>query len=101
MKVFHAGTALQNGGVVTAGGRVLNVTALGDSIAKAKLQRLSGGEVHPLARRLVPQRYFRQGDAAGVDVGCVLARNAELSPPRNASACVQARTLRMSTAFRR
>jgi phosphoribosylamine--glycine ligase len=37
VKVFHAGTALANGGVVTAGGRVLNVTALGDSIAKAKL----------------------------------------------------------------
>ena len=37
VKVFHAGTALSNEGVVTAGGRVLNVTALGDSIAKAKL----------------------------------------------------------------
>ncbi len=37
VKVFHAGTAIQNGQVVTAGGRVLNVTALGDSIAKAKL----------------------------------------------------------------
>ncbi len=37
VKVFHAGTALANGHVVTAGGRVLNVTALGDSIAKAKL----------------------------------------------------------------
>jgi phosphoribosylamine--glycine ligase len=37
VKVFHAGTALSDGGVITAGGRVLNVTALGDSIAKAKL----------------------------------------------------------------
>jgi phosphoribosylamine--glycine ligase len=37
VKVFHAGTAMANGHVVTAGGRVLNVTALGDSIAKAKL----------------------------------------------------------------
>jgi phosphoribosylamine---glycine ligase len=37
VKVFHAGTALADGHVVTAGGRVLNVTALGDSIAKAKL----------------------------------------------------------------
>ncbi len=37
VKVFHAGTALSDGGVVTAGGRVLNVTALGESIAKAKL----------------------------------------------------------------
>lgn len=37
VKVFHAGTALKDGRVVNAGGRVLNVTALGDSIAKAKL----------------------------------------------------------------
>jgi phosphoribosylamine--glycine ligase len=37
VKVFHAGTALKDGQVVTAGGRVLNVTALGDTISKAKL----------------------------------------------------------------
>jgi len=34
--VFHAGTALADGKVVTAGGRVLCVTALGDSIKMAK-----------------------------------------------------------------
>ena len=33
--VFHAGTKLYNDKVVTAGGRVLGVTALGDDIAKA------------------------------------------------------------------
>jgi len=38
VKVFHAGTAMADGRTVTAGGRVLGVTALGDSIAKAKLQ---------------------------------------------------------------
>ncbi|MDD4268524.1 MAG: phosphoribosylamine--glycine ligase [Pirellulaceae bacterium] len=38
VKVFHAGTALKDGKVISAGGRVLNVTALGDSIPKAKLQ---------------------------------------------------------------
>ncbi len=37
-KVFHAGTTLSAGRVLTAGGRVLGVTALGDNIAKAKLQ---------------------------------------------------------------
>jgi len=41
VKVFHAGTAMKDGQVVNAGGRVLNVTALGDSIAKAKLQAYS------------------------------------------------------------
>ena len=34
--VFHAGTADDNGDVVTAGGRVLGVTAMGDTIADAK-----------------------------------------------------------------
>jgi phosphoribosylamine--glycine ligase len=34
--VFHAGTATKNGNIVTAGGRVLGVTALGDDIADAK-----------------------------------------------------------------
>jgi phosphoribosylamine--glycine ligase len=34
--VFHAGTAVQNGDIVTAGGRVLGVTALGQGIAEAK-----------------------------------------------------------------
>jgi phosphoribosylamine--glycine ligase len=37
VKVFHGGTALQDGKVITAGGRVLGVTALGNSIAQAKL----------------------------------------------------------------
>jgi phosphoribosylamine--glycine ligase len=34
--VFHAGTAEKEGRIVTAGGRVLGVTALGDTIAQAK-----------------------------------------------------------------
>ena len=37
VKVFHAGTSFQDGKVVTAGGRVLGVTALGESLALAKL----------------------------------------------------------------
>jgi len=35
-KVFHAGTALVNGEVVTAGGRVLCATALGKTVAEAQ-----------------------------------------------------------------
>lgn len=34
-KVFHAGTALQDGAVITNGGRVLCVVGLGDSVAAA------------------------------------------------------------------
>jgi phosphoribosylamine--glycine ligase len=36
VKVFHAGTATENGRVLTAGGRVLCVTALGDSVSAAQ-----------------------------------------------------------------
>ncbi|MEP7240141.1 MAG: phosphoribosylamine--glycine ligase [Devosia sp.] len=36
LKVFHAGTRVEGGGLVSAGGRVLNVTALGASVAAAK-----------------------------------------------------------------
>ncbi len=38
VKVFHAGTKLKDGTVVTDGGRVFGVTALGSSISAAKLQ---------------------------------------------------------------
>ena len=34
--VFHAGTAWRDGGAGVAGGRVLNVTALGDDLAEAR-----------------------------------------------------------------
>ncbi|MCB1997605.1 MAG: phosphoribosylamine--glycine ligase, partial [Rhodoferax sp.] len=36
LKVFHAGTTLQDGTLVTSGGRVLCVTALGDSVRLAQ-----------------------------------------------------------------
>jgi len=42
VKVFHAGTKLEGGEVLTAGGRVLNVTALGENIAAAKLNAYTG-----------------------------------------------------------
>ena len=40
--VFHAGTALQDGQVVTAGGRVLAVSALGDGFAAARARAYEG-----------------------------------------------------------
>jgi phosphoribosylamine---glycine ligase len=42
VKVFHAGTTLRNGQVITTGGRVLGVTALGDNIVDAKLRAYRG-----------------------------------------------------------
>ncbi len=41
-KVFHAGTAEQDGEIVTAGGRVLCVCALGDSVREAQRQAYAG-----------------------------------------------------------
>ena len=38
VKVFHAGTQVSNHQVVTNGGRVLGVTAMGNTISQAKLQ---------------------------------------------------------------
>lgn len=38
VKVFHAGTELRDGEVVTNGGRVLGVTAIGDRLGDAKLR---------------------------------------------------------------
>jgi phosphoribosylamine--glycine ligase len=36
--VFHAGTALRDGKIVAVGGRVLNVTARGTTLAQAQVQ---------------------------------------------------------------
>jgi phosphoribosylamine--glycine ligase len=40
--VFHAGTAMKDGKLVTAGGRVLGVTAIGDAVAEAKARAYEG-----------------------------------------------------------
>ncbi len=46
-KVFHAGTALDRGNVVVAGGRVLCVTALGDSVKQAQRAAYAAvGQIH-------------------------------------------------------
>jgi phosphoribosylamine--glycine ligase len=42
--VFHAGTARRNDEVVTNGGRVLGVTALGETIAAAVAEAYRGVE---------------------------------------------------------
>lgn len=47
VKVFHAGTAMRGGKLVTNGGRVLGVTAMGDSIADAqKLAYAAVSKIH-------------------------------------------------------
>ena len=70
--VFHAGTALQEGRLVTAGGRVLSVTGLGGSFAEARGVAYAGAECIQFEGR-----YFRrdiaeraeQAERAGVPGG--------------------------------
>jgi phosphoribosylamine--glycine ligase len=42
--VFHAGTALHDGDVVTNGGRILNVTGLGDDLVAARAAAYAGAD---------------------------------------------------------
>jgi phosphoribosylamine---glycine ligase len=45
VEVTHAGTAAREGAVVTAGGRVLNVTALGDGVGAARRAAYAAAEM--------------------------------------------------------
>jgi phosphoribosylamine--glycine ligase len=71
-KVFHAGTEMHAGKVVNAGGRVLGVTALGDSIAGAKMRAYQAVKAirwdgawcrHDISdkARVDPPRFLHQG----------------------------------------
>jgi len=69
-KVFHAGTALKGDTVVTAGGRVLCVTALGDDIAQAQTRAYAA-----VAKIAWPGAQYRR------DIGArALARHATGQP---------------------
>ncbi len=47
VQVFHAGTAFNDGGIVTSGGRVLGVTAAGEDIAAARKKAYEAvGKIH-------------------------------------------------------
>ena len=54
IKVFHAGTANKNGAVITNGGRILCVTALGHSISEAQTRAYQG-----IKKITWNQAYFR------------------------------------------
>jgi phosphoribosylamine--glycine ligase len=43
--VFHAGTAMRGGQLVTNGGRILNVTAVGDTLDQARARAYAGCEL--------------------------------------------------------
>src|SRR5579859_976018 len=69
VKVFHAGTEEKDGKVLTAGGRVLTVTALGDSVADARLRAY-----HIAEGIRWPGRFFRK------DIGWRAVQREEKSP---------------------
>jgi phosphoribosylamine--glycine ligase len=56
VKVFQAGTALSDQGVVTSGGRVLCVCALGESVTEAQ------GEAYRACRQISWEGAFTRGD---------------------------------------
>ena len=58
--VFHAGTRLEGDRVVTSGGRVLGVTALGRDLAEARSRAYEAAE-----RIVFEGRYFRRDIALG------------------------------------
>ncbi len=57
--LFHAGVAQENGRIVTAGGRVLAVSALGPSLTAAR-----AGAYHAVSRISFPGMHFRTDIAA-------------------------------------
>ena len=42
MDVLHAGTRISDDGIVSSGGRVLSVTAIGDTLAQARERAYAG-----------------------------------------------------------
>ena len=62
--VFHAGTALRDGRLVTNGGRILSVAATGDSIAEARDRAYAG-----VARIQFEGSRYRTDIAVGVEEG--------------------------------
>jgi phosphoribosylamine--glycine ligase len=47
VQIFHSGTAMKEGKLVTAGGRVLGVTAIGETLAAARAKAYEAiGHIH-------------------------------------------------------
>ena len=55
--VFHAGTQRRDGAVVTNGGRVLGVTALGDDVAAAVAEAYRAVDADRVGRHALPARH--------------------------------------------
>ena len=78
--VFHAGTALRDGSVVTNGGRILNVTGVGDDLAGARAAAYAAADLIDLGRRSQTRGHRARGGAEDV-VGAMRS----VAPRRRAS----------------
>ena len=67
-EVTHAGTAERDGEIVTAGGRVLNVTALGPTAGRGARSRVRCGQPDLLRRNADPLRHRRPRGRAGAQL---------------------------------
>jgi len=85
--VFHAGTALHDGRLVTNGGRILNVTALGDSLAAARAARVRGRCAHRFPGHALPHRHRRLQPCLTPSSGSSSARSPTASGCRARSTC--------------
>ena len=77
--VFHAGTALRDGRVVTNGGRILGVTGVAPTLAEARERAFAGADLISFARDEVPQRHRPGG-------GTWLTRSSASSSARSPTA---------------
>jgi len=107
--VFHAGTKIKNRRTVTAGGRVLGVTALGSSLQEALDRAYKGVEVirwqGRFFRRDIGHRALRRTEKkAGPQVGIVMGSDSDLPVMRSATEFLDsigiAYELRISSAHR-
>ena len=94
--VFHSGTAERQGRVVTAGGRVLSVSATGSSIAEARGARLRRERARLVRGDAVPGGHRGAGGEGGADmsdpaplVGVLVGSAAELPLMQQATAILE------------
>ncbi|CAG0903508.1 unnamed protein product [Cyprideis torosa] len=90
VEVFHAGTAKKNGRIVTAGGRVLGVCALGNDLQKARdrayraLDKISWTGVY--CRRDIGSKALKKNlNSEGPRVGIVMGSDSDLEVMRAAA----------------
>ena len=62
VEIFHAGTVERDGKIIAAGGRVLNVSALGEERRGGAGPRIQGNRLHRLAGGILPAGYWLAGN---------------------------------------